>query len=70
MTSRGGIFAHIVLMAPKPWQPIAYMALHITLCFVTMLLNVVWWWTPVTATVFVLAILTASVINGASFYFE
>lgn len=51
-------------------QPLAYMALHVTLTGATFAVCKVWWNYYHAHTVFLLAILCVSAWNGASYYFE
>lgn len=51
-------------------QPLAYMALHVTLTGMTFAVCKVWWNFYMAHTIFLLAILCISAWNGASYYFE
>lgn len=51
-------------------QPLAYMALHVTLTGMTFAVCKIWWNSYMAHSVFLLAILCISAWNGASYYFE
>ena len=51
-------------------QPLAYMALHVTLTGATFAVCKIWWNYYHAHTIFLLVILTISAWNGASYYFE
>ncbi|CAL8464752.1 g4287 [Coccomyxa elongata] len=67
---KGNIIARVVLSVPPPWQPLAYMCVHITLTTMTFALCKVWWSSYAAHTAFLLFILAVSAWNGASYYFD
>lgn len=64
------LFARAIRKAPKRWQPLAYMSIHLVCVILTLLLARCFWESFQAHTIFLLAILGVSVWNGAGFYFQ